>query len=431
MHVSTKKILLYSINYSPELTGIGKYNSEMVEWLVEQGYEVRVVTAPPYYPEWKIGKEYSAIRYQKEIINGAKVWRCPLWVPQKITGIKRLIHLTSFAISSFPVIVLQMFWKPSLIIVIEPPLAISPMAFLFSKIFRIKSWLHVQDLEVDAAFDLGILPDKKILKFFVLKLEGWLMKRFNIVSSISKSMNKRILSKGVSKDKMKSFPNWVDISQIYPLEEPVLTYRNQLGINDDDIVILYSGNMGEKQGLEILLDAAQVLIEYKNIRFILCGDGASKSKLMAVASQKGLHNVHFIPLQPKEQLNELLNTADIHALIQKKSASDLVMPSKLTGMFSSGRPIIATSGEETALSTVLHDANAGIVVPPEDLEKLTKAIIHLSQDKALRMIFGENARNYAVNHLSKDYIMKKFEIDFKEVTTKLNISKGGVSVNGR
>src|SRR4051794_25657468 len=118
--MTIRKILLYSINYSPELTGIGKYNGEMAAWLVNNGYEVRVVTAPPYYPDWRVQEGYSAWKYAKERIDGTQIWRCPIWVPRKPSGLKRLLHLLTFALSSLPVMLLQLFWRPHLLLVIEP-----------------------------------------------------------------------------------------------------------------------------------------------------------------------------------------------------------------------------------------------------------------------------------------------------------------------
>src|SRR5665811_649755 len=137
------RILIVGINYAPELTGIGKYTGEMAEWLVTQGHAVRVVTAPPYYPEWHIGNAYSAWRYHFEEMNGVNIWRCPLWVPAKPSGLKRLIHLASFALSSFPVILGQILWKPDVVIAIEPPLTCAPVSLLVSRLAGAKAWLHI------------------------------------------------------------------------------------------------------------------------------------------------------------------------------------------------------------------------------------------------------------------------------------------------
>lgn len=409
----TKKILLYSINYSPELTGIGKYNGEMVSWLKDNGYEVRVVTAPPYYPEWKVKEGYTAYKYTSEKIDGVRIWRCPLWVPRKPTGLKRILHLVSFALSSLPVLLMQLFWMPHLLIVIEPPLVLSPLAVCVSKLFRIRSWLHVQDFEVDAAFELGLLPQNKFIKKSILGVEQWLMGKFNVVSSISEPMINRLLGKGVPREKVKYFPNWVNLSSIYPMTKHISSIRCDLGIAEHDFVILYAGNIGEKQGLEIVIEAAEQLKEHTHIYFVVCGNGAAKDKLLQHANQKKLQNVKFLPLQPLEKLNELLNMANVHALIQKQSASDLVMPSKLTGMLASGRPIIATTIEHTAVSSLLKDARAGILVSPGDVEEFSEAILALQQDVEAGKRFGQNAREYAVKHLSKESIMEQFELDLK------------------
>ena len=114
------KILIIGINYSPELTGIGKYTGEMVEYLAEMGHEIRVVTAPPYYPHWKVFAGYSGWKYKLEREKGITIYRCPLWVPERPKGLSRIIHLSSFALSCLPPLLLQLVWKPQIVISIAP-----------------------------------------------------------------------------------------------------------------------------------------------------------------------------------------------------------------------------------------------------------------------------------------------------------------------
>jgi len=162
------KILIYGVNYAPELTGIGKYTGEMSEWLAEQGHDVRVVTAPPYYPEWKVSNAYASGFYRKEQVNGVEVYRCPLYVPAKPSGMKRIVHLASFALSSLPIMLKQVFWKPDVVMVIEPPLFCAPTAWTVARLSGGKCWLHIQDFEVDAAFELGIIPFSGLRKFITI-----------------------------------------------------------------------------------------------------------------------------------------------------------------------------------------------------------------------------------------------------------------------
>jgi len=383
------RILILGINYAPELTGIGKYTGEMAEWLAAHGHLVRVVTAPPYYPEWRISNAYSAWCYHAEDMNGVSIRRCPLWVPAKPSGLKRLIHLASFALSSFPVMLMQIFWKPDVVIVIEPSLMCSPAALLVSRLAGAKAWLHIQDFEVDAAFELGILKAEWLRKL-VLHVERWLMRNFDRVSTISNSMAAKLVEKGVGQDKSALFPNWVDMTIIFPLEQ-VSPLRNVLGFSTEKIVALYSGNIGEKQGLEIVLEAASRLVSYPEIQFVLSGEGAARARLFE--AYRHLPNVLWLPLQPLERLNDLLNLANVHLLPQRADVADLVMPSKLSGILASGRPVLATAHAGTQLADLV--ASCGKVVEPGDVQKFVEGLLELVHSAQIRAELGYAARHTA------------------------------------
>lgn len=410
------KLLLYGINFAPELTGTGKYTGEMAQWLAAAGHEVHVITAPPYYPAWQVGKGYRARQYRTEHWHGVKVVRCPLWVPQQPGGLKRLLHLASFAVSSLPVLwVAQWRWKPDVVWVVEPPFMCAPAALAFARLRGTAAWLHVQDYEVDAAFDLGLIKGAT-LRRWVEGAERWLMRRFNRVSTISGRMLARAQAKGVSAERLVSFPNWVDISGIAPLDGPS-RYRTELGLPADAVVVQYSGNMGNKQGLEVLADAARLLQDDARIQFVFGGNGSGRADLQARCA--GLPHVRFLDLQPMERLNDWLGLADIHLLPQRADAADLVMPSKLTGMLASGRAVVATAHADTELGRVVaHDAACGLVTPPEDAAAMAQAIRSLVNDPDRRHKLGANGRAYAERELNRDVILRRFESQLLALVNK-------------
>ena len=429
------KILLYGINFTPELTGIGKYTGEMAAWLAAQGHSVRVVTAPPYYPNWAIGEGYSNKTWRREHWQGATVWRCPLWVPARPGGVKRLLHLASFALGSLPVMLCQMIWRPDVVWVVEPALFCAPATLVVARLSGAKAWLHVQDFEVDAAFDLGLLRGK-FLRGVVTGAERWLMRRFDAVSTISQRMHQRLLDKGVAPAQAVLSPNWVDVQAITPegqglsLQAGALnlatqvtrldnSFRVKLGIAPDAVVALYSGNMGGKQGLELLADVAKLCLAQAGqaptaIIFVFCGNGAGRVDLMQRC--EGLPNVHFMELQPLERLNELLAMADVHLLPQRADAADLVMPSKLTGMLASGRPVLATAHPGTELAFVVQ--GCGVVVPPEDPVAMTQAMMALAADLKLRTQLGAAGRIYALEHMDREAVLRKFESDLTTLISR-------------
>ena len=395
------KILLYSANFAPEPTGIGKYSGEMAEWLVAQGHEVRVVCAPPYYPSWRVADGYRWPPYRKETWRGATIWRAPLWVPGKPGGLKRVLHLASFALTSLPCMLAQWSWRPDVVMTVAPSFMCSPMGWLTARVCGATAWIHIQDFEVDVAFTMGLLKGRLPRKV-VTGLESWMLRRFDVASTISQRMLDVLENKGVEAERRRLFPNWVDIDKIRPLQH-TSSYRQALGIPDDAVVSLFSGTLGRKQGLLVIPDAARRLMHRQDMHFVICGDGVMKAELTAAC--KGLSNVHLLPLQDVSKLPELLGLADIHLLPQSPEAEDLVLPSKLTGMLSSGRAIVATCNAQSEIANVV--SQCGVVVPPEDAEALANALVALADTPEHRRTMGEAARRFAEDQIGRDAVLGK------------------------
>lgn len=379
----------------------------MSAWLTTHGHEIHVITAPPYYPDWKIWPGFSQWRILQKFESGIKVWRCPLFVPVRPTALKRILHLASFAISSWPALFMQIFWRPDVLLLVAPTLFCAPQALLLAKLTGSKSILHIQDFEVDALFglELGLGSVRRIwLIRLAYSLEALILKAFDLVSTISEGMVLRALKKGVASERLFLFSNWSEVSRFNAAsrsDELLLS----LGVDPGKKIILYSGNMGEKQGLELILQTAQKLKFNNDIVFLMVGEGASKNRLIQMSMVMGLSNVIFAPLQSYDHFPELLASADVHLVIQKKGIADAVLPSKITNIFASGGNAVITADPMTTLG-VLGSDNPGIavIIEPESMDALLQGIEQALELPLPNLI----ATAYAKKFLDKDKVLNNF-----------------------
>lgn len=401
------RVLVIGINYAPDLIGVAKYNTELCESLA-RNHEVRVVTAPPYYPDWKISAGYRSAWYSRERLNDVDITRAPIYVPGRPSGAKRLLHHASFLFSAAgPLLSSALLWRPDIVFAVAPSLLSAPIAAMAAGISGAASWLHVQDMEVDAAFELGLLKNATTRKL-MLQVERRILGSFDRISTISPQMMRCLEQKGIAAEKLREFRNWIDTGDIVPGSNQT-GLRANLGLKPTDIVALYSGAMSNKQGLELIIEAAAATRDsHPSLQFVLCGNGPVKPILSQMAS--GLDNVHFLDLQPQDRVSELLNTADIHLLPQRVQVSDLVLPSKLAGMLASGRPVVAMAAPGTGIA--LEATGAGLVIAPGDAQALASAIIELAADPALRARLGAVARARAELKWDRISIMRSLEREF-------------------
>ncbi|KGG05485.1 WcaI family glycosyltransferase [Prochlorococcus marinus] len=402
------KFLIYGINFYPELVGIGKYSGELAFWLSSKGYEIRVITATKYFPDWRV-KENS---YKKEFINNVLIKRCPLWVPMNPSGLKRIMHLFSFSITSFIPFIKECFSKPNVIFVVAPSIACAPIA-LISKLISPKSllMLHIQDFEIDAAFSLKILKGNQIKKLLTY-LEKIIYQNFDLISTLNLKMLEKCISKGVPKDKLFIFPNWIDTRVALTKKEKLLSnnkIRKDLNIKQDDIILMYSGSMSKKQGLEELIEVIKNFEEKNNIKWILSGQGPLKNKL--IKKTKNMRNVLVFNLRKASEIKKWLNIADIHLIPQKSEVKDLVMPSKLLGIMASGKPFITNADSNSELGEI---ANAvGMRTEPNNKESFKEGLLDLISDEVLRKKLGLKGIKFVQKNYEKDYILKNFEKKIK------------------
>jgi colanic acid biosynthesis glycosyl transferase WcaI len=329
------------------------------------------------------------------------------------TTISRLLLLASFALTSTLPLLAELFRPPDRLVVIAPAFFSTLPALFFTRLCRLRgkivpAQLHIQDFELDVAFELGLLRGGP-LRSVAERIERLVLSGFQIVSSISPAMCDKLDAKGVASDRIVLFPNWVDCASIEPIPSPAQpAWRVRLGFPPDAVIALYSGSMNRKQGLEVLADAASQLVDHPTLHWIFCGDGPTRAGFEAACVS--LPNVRFLPLQPTDRFTALLQLADIHLLPQRAGAADLVMPSKLLAMLASGRPVLATAEPHTGLATaIVGDDPCGLVTSPGDPHALATAVQALAENPDLRAAMGASARKRALMSWDRDAVLTKFE----------------------
>jgi len=400
--IRPQKFLFVALNYAPEYVGCGKYTSEWTRWLASRGHEVRVVCAPPYYPQWRVWPGFRAWNYQRAVEEGVDVIRCPLWVPRKPRALSRIFHLLSFALTS-AMALLATRMRPDWVVVVAPTLAAVPASQLFAARVGAKTWLHVQDFERGAAVGVG-LGGANVSRF-TAGIERWLLSSMDHVSTISEPMLAQLRTMARADQCLHQLPNWVDIESIRSEHASSAAMRRDLGFADEVCFTLYAGSLNLKQNLEVVIDAARQLEAESQLRFVICGDGPELVRLQQRA--RGLRNLSWLAPRSDPEFAALMAAADIHLLPQRSSVAEHVLPSKLGGMLASGRPVVATAHPGTALDRIVE--GRGLVTPPADVAAFAEAIRSLARQPELRTALGRAGRRYVEETLAMDPILVNFE----------------------
>ena len=396
-----RRVLIVGLNYAPEPVGIGPYSQGFAEALAARGARVTVVAGKPYYPKWRVDPAFAGGGWRHSVEGGVSITRCPHYVPAEPSGLKRIVHLASFALSALGPALRPKAERPEIVFTVAPALLGVITAWLAAKVAGARLWIHVQDFEVEAALATGLMDDSRLSARLARWVEATFLKLGDHVSTISPQMCAKLVDKGVAPARVFEMRNWSD-ARFAPDPEGAAAVRAEWGLTGK-VVALYSGNIARKQGIEILVEAARLLQDRDDIAFVICGEGPNRQPLEALAA--GLANVQLHDLQPAEKMGAMLTMADLHLLPQIAGAADLVLPSKLTNMLASGRPVVATTEPGTGLYAEVD--GCGTITPPGDAPALAAAIAALADDPARRAMLGEAASARATQRWRKDPIIDR------------------------
>ena len=403
--MKNRTILIIGLNYAPEPVGIGPYSQGFAEAVAARGANVSVVAGKPYYPQWRVDPAFAGGGWRRSVESGVRIVRCPHYVPAEPGGLKRVLHLASFALSALGPALREALRprgeRPEIVFTVAPALLGVMTAWLAANLAGARLWIHVQDFEVEAALATGLMDDRKLSARLARWVEATFLKLGDHVSTISPQMCAKLVEKGVAANRVFEMRNWSD-ARFAPAPAGAEQVRADWGLSGK-VVALYSGNIARKQGIEILVEAARLLRDRADIAFVICGEGPNRQPLEALAA--GLANVQLHNLQPAEQMGAMLTMADLHLLPQIAGAADLVLPSKLTNMLASGRPVVATTEPGTGLYDEVD--GCGTVTPPGDAPALAAAIAALADDPVRRETLGAAAIARAAERWRKDPIIDR------------------------
>jgi colanic acid biosynthesis glycosyl transferase WcaI len=406
------RVLILSQYYTPEPV---PKPGELARALAERGHSVAVVTGFPNYPSGKLYQGFRLGLLKREKIDGIPVTRTYEFPYHGKSVVGRVFNYLTFMLSA----PLGSFFAPKCdaIYVWHPPLTIGLSAWLIARMRGVPFVYDVQDIWPEAAVVSGLLKRGWLIDFMD-KLEKFVYRRADYLLVVTDGARNNLISKGVAAAKISVMPHWVEESIFQQnAENTGLRLREEYGWKDR-FVVLFAGNIGIVQGLEVVVRAAMELQSNGDVLFALVGDGTDKARLQQLADQIGLDNIHFIERQPMERMPEFMTGADALLVHLKKSEfSRHAIPGKTLAYLAAGKPILMAV--EGAAAQLVTEAGAGIVVSPEDPKALADAIRSvIAMPEAERAAMGERGRQYLLENLSKQKVISQYEEILQRVASR-------------
>lgn len=384
------KILFLSHYFPPEGNAPASRVYEMAKWWVRSGHQVRVITCVPNVPLGKVYEGYRNRLYQREVVDGIEVVRVWTYLAANRGTVRRIMNYVSYMVMAIfaglrgP--------RPDLLIATSPQFFCGWAGLLLSRLRRLRFILEIRDIWPESIVAVGALQRPRLVRLLE-RMEQTMYRKADHIITVGEGYRQRLCEKGVPVDKISVVMNGIDPEQFSP-REPDRKLKRELGLNGE-FVCSYVGTVGMACGLDIVLKAARLLKEMQryDIRFMIVGDGAVRHDLEMQAIQQGLDNVLFLGRQPKERISSFLSISNaclIH--LKKTDLFQTVMPSKIFEASGMAKPIIL--GVTGYAEEFVKQANAGIVIDPENADQLVRALLQLASDEELCQCYGISGYDY-------------------------------------
>lgn len=392
------RVLLCTSYFWPDVTGIALYASGLAEHLAARGDRVTVITGFPHYPGWRRGE--GGVRFAAtDALDGIEVRRRWHHIPQRQSAVSRAAYEASFlagltALPAGP--------APEVVVAVSPCLASAAVGLAAGRRHRIPVGVVFQDVLGSAAAQSGISGGDTLGRV-AGGLELALARRATRVGLTAPGFRRPFIAGGVAPERTVALRNWL---QRTAPDVPPAQARARLGWDASEFVCLHAGNMGRKQNLETLLQAAALLRDQR-VRVVLAGDGNDRARLERLAGSEP--NVSFLPIQAPGAYEAMLEAADVLIVNQRASVIDMALPSKLTAYFAAGRPVLGAVAERSETAAELRRSGAGVVIAPEDPAALAAAVTQLRTAPEHPEALGERGRRYAAEHLARPAVLAEWE----------------------
>lgn len=401
------RILLISLYYPPEVTSNGVLMQQLARRLRDSGHDISVIAA---FPQYSGGGWWPIIKRSPE--DGISVWR--VRVPAFGARESFITRAMQYLIFNTLTLLVSPFTGPAdVVFTLSPPLTNGIVSRIVALWKRAPSVYNVQDLVPEAYVQFGVLKNRTVIRLFE-RLERRVYRKNTILTVISNSFRDHLLGKGVPSEKIEMIPNFVDTDEIRPLpRENALSAR--LGL-EGKFAVMHAGSIAYRHGVEVLVDAAKLLVDLPGLVFVIVGEGSKRHVLDERAREANLPNLRIFDYVDRVDLPLLRATADVQMIVLRRGHTSHSVPSKVYEIMASGRPFVAAVDEGSTIWEIAREADCGLTVAPESAEEIARAVRRLYQDRALAAAMGERGRSHAAAHYSAGAIAAQYDALFRRMT---------------
>lgn len=405
------RLLVVCPHYEPDLAPTGVVMAAIVSELERRGHDVRVVTSLPWYRQHRVEPQWRGRLVSRGRVSGVSVTRVHPFPTARGSVLARAAGFAAFSVLATAASAVSRD-RPDAVLAMSPPITLGLAGWAAARRWRVPFVFNVQDIFPDAAIDTGAIRGERLIAG-ARRLERFLYGSADAVTVLSEDMRANVASKLDTRrgTVVRVIPNFCDTAQIRPRSRRT-AYRAEYGLGDR-IVVMYAGNVGLSQPLDLVVSAARAYRHRDDVVFVVNGDGSARPALQASAA--GLPNLVFADYQPAERLDEVLASADVHVIVLRKGLARSSVPSKLYSILAAARPVVASVDPGTEVTRVLDSAGCGLSVGPEDPAAFCDAVGSLLDDADQREAMGRRGRDFVEAQMTPSAVAGAYEALLEEL----------------